>query len=292
MTEGATPTFELDHIGVAVSDLDLGQAAYSRLGFCLTERSLHKGTIATDGQAIPWGSGNHCAMFERGYLEILGVTDSKKYSTARELVQRYEGAHIVALRCENADAVSEIVSRRVRGIGKPVILERDVGVSEHNETRLERARFKNIYLAKDVFPEARFILIEHLTPDLVWQRHQLSHPNTAVAISAVEICVDEREVANVAEKLGTLLGRLVARSSDGKRTIILEHGRIVIGSKSNYASRPAEPPCVTGIEVTVRDLDVTRGVLNASATPIVTDTGQQITVHPGSAHGTTIVFTS
>ena len=34
----------LDHTGVAVRDLDVGQQKYDRLGFTLTERSFHSGS--------------------------------------------------------------------------------------------------------------------------------------------------------------------------------------------------------------------------------------------------------
>ena len=66
---------ELDHVGVAVNDLDVGREVYERLGFTLTPRSIHSGSKTPGGPVEPWGSGNHCAMFRDGYLELIGLTD-------------------------------------------------------------------------------------------------------------------------------------------------------------------------------------------------------------------------
>ena len=68
------PVFTLDHAGVAVRDLDAAEAAYRRLGFNLTPRSIHSGAVEPGGPVVPWGSGNHCAMFADGYLEVVGLT--------------------------------------------------------------------------------------------------------------------------------------------------------------------------------------------------------------------------
>jgi len=56
-------TRELDHVGVAIKDLERGRAIYQRLGFRLTARSIHSGSREPGGPVEPWGSGNHCAMF-------------------------------------------------------------------------------------------------------------------------------------------------------------------------------------------------------------------------------------
>jgi adenine-specific DNA-methyltransferase len=65
----------LDHVGIVVPDLEAARQAYDRLGFRLTPRSPHEGRLTPDGPVETWGSGNHCAMFRRGYLELLGITD-------------------------------------------------------------------------------------------------------------------------------------------------------------------------------------------------------------------------
>ena len=56
----------LDHVGVAVSTLELAHDTYRKLGFTLTARSIHSGSREPGGLVVPWGSGNHCARVEQG----------------------------------------------------------------------------------------------------------------------------------------------------------------------------------------------------------------------------------
>src|SRR6185295_7967270 len=77
------PQVRLDHVGVAIRDLARGHPAYERLGFKLTPRSIHRGSPAPGAPVIPFGSGNHCAMFREGYLEIVGLTDPAIYSNIK-----------------------------------------------------------------------------------------------------------------------------------------------------------------------------------------------------------------
>src|SRR3954463_10736277 len=106
------PQVRLDHVGVAIRDLERGRAAYERLGFTLTPRSIHRGSPAPGAPVVPFGSGNHCAMFRDGYLEVVGLTDPAVYSNVRSLVARYEGAHIVAFAVDSADATCAALADR------------------------------------------------------------------------------------------------------------------------------------------------------------------------------------
>src|SRR3954471_3554535 len=115
----------LDHLGHAVRDLERARAAYARLGFVLSPRSMHAGSVTPGGPVVPWGSGNHCAMFEHGYFELLGLVDETLPSNVKQMVQRHEGLHIVALACNSADQTFSAL--QVAGIAAraPITLERD-----------------------------------------------------------------------------------------------------------------------------------------------------------------------
>ena len=116
---------ELDHCGVAVKSLDRGRDAYARLGFQLTARSFHSGSRTKGGPVEPWGSGNHCAMFRDGYLEIIGLTDASMYSTVKDMVATYEGLHIVAIGSGEADAAYAEFQEAGAPVEAPRALERD-----------------------------------------------------------------------------------------------------------------------------------------------------------------------
>src|SRR5262249_27822758 len=170
---------DLDHVGVAVRDLDAGREAYRRLGFNLTPRSEHKGSRVPGGPIEPWGSANHCAMLEQGYLEVLGLTDPEKFSSAKAMIERYEGVHIVAFRPESVDAAHTALSSANLPVDSPRDLERMASYGPDGaESR--RVAFRNMYLTKSVFTEAQFQYTEHLTREAMWQPRLLRHPNGAL----------------------------------------------------------------------------------------------------------------
>ena len=117
----------LDHVAVVVPDLARAAATYERLGFRLTPRSSHKGPLKPGGPLEPFGTGNHCAMFADGYLELLGITDSNGYTgEVTPLLQKHAGLHLIALGCRDARQAALDLGRRlgaelaVRELGRDV----------------------------------------------------------------------------------------------------------------------------------------------------------------------------
>lgn len=287
-------TPKLDHVGVVVSNLDEGQEVFTRLGFDLTERGYHAGVTGPDGKLIPWGSGNHCAMFRTGYLEIIGVTDPSKPSSARDMLQKHQGTHIVALRTDRANAAYQQMSAATKGVRQPVVLSRQASFGPEG-TEIREARFQNIYFDPQTFPEARWIVIEHETPEVLWQAHMLSHPNTALSIEEVRFAVGETNLDKTAERLATTFGATISDVGNGVRHIPLTWGRIVLvgAKKASSAIRlPGEIPCVTGFLIGVADLDTTRRVLAEGAVPFSDEGPDGLTVSAEWALGANITFAS
>jgi len=83
---------DLDHVGIAIRDLDAGAAQFRRLGFKLTERGYHTLPPETPGGPRPRaGTANHCAMLERGYLELIGISDPAYAGRLKADIERYQG---------------------------------------------------------------------------------------------------------------------------------------------------------------------------------------------------------
>jgi catechol 2,3-dioxygenase-like lactoylglutathione lyase family enzyme len=117
---------DLDHIGIAVHDLDSAAAQYRRLGFRLTPRGFHTLPPGPDGVRPRAGTGNNCAMLERGYIELIGITDPGYSGRLIEALARYEGLHIVAFGTQNSDATAAELRRAgvsaaaVRSLERPI----------------------------------------------------------------------------------------------------------------------------------------------------------------------------
>jgi catechol 2,3-dioxygenase-like lactoylglutathione lyase family enzyme len=217
MTSGAD---SLDHIGIAVPALDTAAETYRRLGFQLTPLQQQAGPLEPGGPVVRWGSANHCAMLEEGYLELIGIIDPALYDNQLgRFLARYRGIHIMALGV--ADAEAEVARLRASGLVVSGIRPMQRPVATPDETR--EVRFKRVPLADA--PEGRIQLIEHLTPDLMWQDHLLAHPNRAVALTETVLCV--ADIAATAERFARLAG--IAPLRHGRaRIFAFAAGRLVL----------------------------------------------------------------
>lgn len=256
---------ELDHVGVAVKSLERGREAYARLGFQLTARSIHSGSREAGGPVEPWGSGNHCAMFRDGYLEIIGLTDASMYSSVKDMVSRYEGLHIVAVGCGDADAAYAEFSKSGAPVEAPRALERDAAYGPGNlETR--RAKFRNMHIDRQKFIEGRFIFIEHVTRDVLWQPHLLSHPNGALGIDAVYFVVADPEVT--AKKFAPLFSDRIEKFP-GVVRLTLDRGAMWLAGEAQWRERVPGSfvppiPSPAGFGVRVASLDAARKLLESN----------------------------
>jgi hypothetical protein len=283
---------ELDHVGVAVKSLDRGRDAFSRLGFQLTARSFHSGSRSTGAPVEPWGSGNHCAMFREGYLEIIGLTDASMYSSVKDMVARYEGLHIVAIGCGSADSAYAEFQKAGAPVEAPRALERDAAFGPGDrETR--RAKFRNMYVERDKFVEGRFIFIEHLTRDVLWQPHLLNHPNGALAIDAVYFVVADVEAT--ARKFAPLFSDRI-EPLPGVTKLTLDRGAMWLADEASWRQRVPGSfvpplPSPAGFGIRVQSIEATRRYLESNG--VILHAGMnasQFWVAPEDACGAAIQF--
>jgi catechol 2,3-dioxygenase-like lactoylglutathione lyase family enzyme len=280
----------LDHVGIGIADLDRGRDAFLRLGFRLTARSMHAGSPSPGAPVVPWGSGNHCAMLGRGYIEVLGLTDPERFSSVKDMVARYQGLHIVALGCDDADAAHRALIESGLPVEAPRALERDATFGEHDEAT-RRARFRNIYLDRSRYPEARFLYIEHLTRDVLWQPHLLDHPNGAVALEHVYFCADD--VAATAGRLRRVTTSAPTPVAPAELELRLASGSLRVMDRAAWARRQGETavaPVATaaGFAVRVKSLAQTRGLLVQRGVPFKEHDG--IWIDPADGCGATVHF--
>ncbi len=208
----------LDHVALVVSDLDRASEIYTRMGFTLSPRSSHKGRLEPDGPVEPWGTGNHCAMFATGYLEILGITDKERHSEhVQVLLDEYEGLHLIALGCAEAEAEANNIRHRLGKGAEPYAVSRDVPMTDGSS---KQATFNILQLPDESFPEADLFLIEHRNKDVIWQPDMLSQPNGVVGLSEVIVCSDD--IQDTAGRLSAALG---ISPTGGNDTLVFELAR-------------------------------------------------------------------
>jgi glyoxalase-like protein len=274
----------LDHVAVVVPDLARAGEVYERLGFRLTPRSSHKGPRKPGGPLEPYGTGNHCAMFGEGYLELLGITDPMGYTgEVTPLLQRYAGLHLIALGCADA---KQTASRLVSRLGAPVPvreLGRDV---PYGESGTRPAVFRIVDLPRGSFTEAKLFLIEHATPEVLWQPALLNQPNGVTGLAGAVLCV-----ASPAETVGRLRQILGREDVDGRFS--LARGAIDVISPQefsvHYGIGPRALPMVAAARFSVHDTAETARYLSGRGIAHRESNGR-IWVGPEAAEGAIVEF--
>lgn len=243
---------DLDHVAVINRDLAAAGQIYERLGFELTRVSSHQGPVPPHGRVERWGTGNRCAMFRRGYLELLGVTDPERYKTHLEArLRRYEGLHLIAFGSGNCSRDLQQMGEHGVSVAEPITLTREVPWG----TQTRPARFSIAYLDDEDYPEADFIVIEHHSPDVLWQPSLMAHPNGSVSLESVTVCPQDTDA--FMQRMTGVLG-----SATGGR-FVLTGGTLEVVAASAITARFGEAACgpphpsVVAVCIGVSDLELT-----------------------------------
>jgi hypothetical protein len=187
----------LDHIGICAADPAPLWAAWERLGFALSPVAQQSGKRAPDGPVEPFGTSNRCAFLRHGYVELLGILDPSLFANGVDrFIQRYSGAHILALGID--DAEGNLARLRRGGLQIPGIawLQRPV------EPGGPVARFARLPFPDA--PEGRVQLVQHLTPELVRDARWMAHRNGAEALESAILV--SAEPAQTTARLARLAG--------------------------------------------------------------------------------------
>ncbi|MEM7254859.1 MAG: VOC family protein [Pseudomonadota bacterium] len=284
----ARATLSLDHIGVIVNDLDAGAKTWRDLGFTLTRRSPQMGLNANRNAFEPWATANHCAVFEVGYLELIGIHRPDRPNPWAPFLARFEGGHIAAFRCGHADAMYQAIQDHTEDFDPPVDRRRDAPV----EQGTQEMRFRNIFSRDDRVSEGRYIIIEHQTPEVLWRPSVMKHPNGVQSIEQIVLVANEPETPLA--RLHHMGGRQSDASRDNDTTLTLPGGgSLRCMDRSAFAERyPGEAGHdrrFAAATLGCSDLEHTRQWLRANGTPM-RERDSRIWIPSDSANGCVIEF--
>ena len=231
-------------------------------------------------------------MLERGYIEIIGLTDPAKFSSVKSMLDMYQGTHIVAFSPQCIRRVHDVLAARHLPVDGIRELERMAAYGP-NEQEQRRVAFRNMYWTRTHFTEARLQYTEHLTRDAMWQPHLLAHPNGALGLSHVFLCAPDASA--VAQKLAPMLGINPLAVRDGEYVLRLSSSetRIVDPAAWNdWAPGIALPPlpAPVGLALEVRSLVETRSYLARHSIAFREGLENGIWVGPKDASNSVIYF--
>ena len=193
----------LDHVVVAVRDLDASAKTWGALGFTISPRGLHSAHL---------GSGNYTIMFEADYIELLGiVTVTEHNAGTRAFLDKREGLERSAFTAVDATkGVAELIAKGIAATG-PLDFSRPVDLPNGGKSE---ARFSTMHWPSDEKPGGmRIFACQHLTRDAVWIPELQVHKNTAKRLDRVEIIsADPRKAA---DHMARLIDQTVLPEDDG-----------------------------------------------------------------------------
>lgn len=178
----------IDHLVVAVEDLDVARGRFAHLGFSTTPLGTH-----------PWGTGNHLVQFPHNFIELLGVVDSSaivpmsdghfSFSAHNErFLRRREGMSMLVLSTEDARADARQWRERGLDVYEPIHWSRKAVLPDGRESTVA---FTLAFVVDPLSPEIAFFSCQQHNPEAFWKAEYQAHENGATGIAGVTL-VSER----------------------------------------------------------------------------------------------------
>lgn len=274
----------LDHVIIAVRDLERARMGWTRLGFTLTPRGRHLGQ----------GTANYCLMFGRDYLELLGVVERDEHAQRLEaFLKRREGPMAVALA---PDGASEVAAATLAALGlhpsEPRALGRQLELPEGTVV----PRFSLMTLSPEETPALDCFLCAHLTPELIRRPEWLTHPNGAVGVNSVHLLVED--TAPLLPAYDRLFGLHEVTTTDAVASVRAGPHRILFSTPDDFMTMhpgieidPDFPlPGIAALELAVASRDATADYLTQWQVPFDEPPDGRLAVPAKEANGTILFF--
>lgn len=268
----------IDHLVLAVRDLDRAAAFYESLGFQVGARNRH-----------PWGTENRLVQFRSSFLELITVGDGTlipphepgRFSFGafvRDYLETREGLAMVVL--DSTDAPADAAKFARTGIGRfePFHFERKGRRPDGGEIVVA---FSLAFALDPRLPDMSFFVCQQHNPEAFWNPAFQLHANGAANVASVTLEVPDPSAH--AEFLATFTG--VAGQTGGKLDNVFPlqaDGRLVV------ASGAGAPGC-TSYRVTVTDPPVVAERLGRLGIPFQT-VDDVVTIGADAAFGVAIRF--
>jgi catechol 2,3-dioxygenase-like lactoylglutathione lyase family enzyme len=177
-------TRRIDHLVVAVHDLDKAASFYQRLGFQVGGRNRH-----------PWGTENRIVQLADSFIELITVGEGAAISPHQAsafsfgaFVQDYlshrEGLAMLVLDSQDAKADAARFAEKGVGSFEPFYFERSGRRPDGSETKVA---FTLAFASDEGAPRAGFFVCQQHFPENFWNPEFQRHDNKAAGISAVAL---------------------------------------------------------------------------------------------------------
>jgi catechol 2,3-dioxygenase-like lactoylglutathione lyase family enzyme len=263
------PIDRLDHVIIAVRDLEAAAGAWRKLGLTLTPRGLHEGK----------GTGNHCIMFPDSYVELLGIVDETgaQGRLADKVRTRGEGGMGLAWGADDADRAHAAL----RAAGVDAEAPNDLARPLQLDGTQHMVRFRNVMLPSLDLQGTMQFVCTHATPELTRARREwMLHPSGATGITEVMIAVDDIKLAQKA----------IAHASPSNTRLSLATRAALEEQLGNKTLAAAPRDGILALALRVNELDAAGAMLSMGRIPHE-EYRDRIIVPADATNGIAVVFT-
>jgi len=279
----------IDHLVLAVRDLDAAGDFYTHLGFTVGARNRH-----------PWGTENRIVQLESSFLELVAVADeaqipphgSRRFSFGafvRDYLALREGFAMLVL--ESRDAAADAQDFAAAGIGdfEPFFFERRGRRPDGSETTVAFT----LAFARDAgAPAVGFFTCQHHHPENFWNAAFQQHANGARRIGAAVMVADNPTDHHIF--LTAFTGQRDLHATSLGVSAQLPRGRFEILSpdacRSLYGlSDLPRDPALVAFTIAVDDVDAVAARVTSAGIPSRA-VGQRLIVPPQAAFGVAVAF--
>ena len=180
----------IDHLVIAVRDLDRAGSFYQRLGFQVGARNRH-----------PWGTENRIVQLSNSFIELIAIGEGAAIAPHRAsafsfgaFVQDYlrdrEGLAMLVLDSQDAAADAALFARSGIGSFVPFHFERSGRRPDGSETKVG---FTLAFAAAEGASKAGFFVCQQHYPENFWNPEFQRHDNKASRIASVTLTAPDPE---------------------------------------------------------------------------------------------------
>jgi catechol 2,3-dioxygenase-like lactoylglutathione lyase family enzyme len=280
----------IDHLVLAVSDLDAARAAYARMGFTLTPPAQH-----------PWGTSNSLVQLQGNFLELLAVAEPAEIRAPepgrfsfgafnQTFLKRRQGLSMLVF--QSTDARRDQAEFTAQGLQtyEPFDFSRQAKLPDGSS---KSVAFSLAFVTEPRMPDAAFFTCQQHAPEFFWKPDYQRHSNTARAV--VEVVMLANDPAGFAEFFGKLVEPAAVSRSEGALKIALGDGVLTVLDATRLAQRfpgtrlssVLRKPHFAGYSIAVDDLGAADELLKRNGVPALR-TGDRLQIAAEHGFGTVI----
>ncbi|WP_299812878.1 VOC family protein [uncultured Roseibium sp.] len=219
----------LDHLVVAVKDLDAAFQTWTALGFTMTPVNRHA-----------WGTANRLIQLDGFFIEVLSVADQELIQEAegqafsfgafnRDFLVKREGASMLVLESRDPGQDRDDFVKAGLEVFEPFSFERTANLADGSTARVG---FDLTFLRDPLAPGIGYFTCHNRFPENFWKPAFLSHDNGAQSVEAVYLVAEDPSDHH--EFLGGFTGQREMRATSLGLELVTPRGKISVLTPRAY----------------------------------------------------------